>query len=72
MDELHTVYGNFSLNDLYESINYTSFWHTHAKDEPKAFGFVLSPKMGDKLAKIFDKQKEAYEKGIIFAIGYLF
>lgn len=62
-DFIREVEGARSRSDLYESINYTSFWHTHASDEPKAFGFVLSPKMGDQLAKIFDKQKEAYEKG---------
>lgn len=62
-DFIREVEGARTRNDLYESINYTSFWHTHAKDEPKTFGFVLSPKMGDKLAKIFDKQKADYEKG---------
>ena len=62
-DFIREVEGARSRSDLYESLNYTSFWHTHAKDEPKAFGFVLSPKMGDQLAKIFDQQKEAYEKG---------
>ncbi len=62
-DFIREVEGARSRNDLYESLNYTSFWWTHNPDEPKTFGFVLSPKMGDKLAKIFEKQKEAYEKG---------
>lgn len=62
-DFMRTVPGIRSRNDLYESLNYTSFWWTHAEDEPKTFGFVLSPKMGDELADLCVKQKEAYEKG---------
>lgn len=38
--------------DLYNSLTYTSYWHTHEKDEPEGRGFVLSPKDGDMLAKI--------------------
>ena len=62
-DFMRTVEGVRSRNDLYESLNYTSFWWTHAEDEPKTFGFVLSPKMGDELARLCLNQKEAYEKG---------
>ncbi|MBQ7888638.1 MAG: DUF4910 domain-containing protein [Erysipelotrichaceae bacterium] len=61
-DFMRTVPGIRSRNDLYESLNYTSFWWTHAEDEPKTFGFVLSPKMGDVLADLCLKQKAAYEK----------
>ena len=61
-DFMRTVEGIRSRNDLYESINYTSFWWTHAEDEPKTFGFVLSPKMGDMLATLCNKQKQAFEE----------
>ena len=61
-DFMRTVPGVRTRNDLYESLNYTSFWWTHAEDEPKTFGFVLSPKMGDWLADLCVKQKEAYER----------
>ena len=61
-DFMRTVPGIRTRNDLYESLNYTSFWWTHAEDEPKTFGFVLSPKMGDWLAEQCVKQMEAYER----------
>lgn len=60
-DFMRTVKGVRDRNTLYESLNYTSFWWTHAEDEPKCFGFVLSPKMGDQLAEICKIQKELYE-----------
>lgn len=41
-----------SRADLYDVKKYTSFWYKGDKDEHKLFGFVLSPRMGDKLAKI--------------------
>jgi len=37
--------------DLYDVQTYTSFWWKCIDDEPHAFGFVLSPRMGDWLAK---------------------
>ena len=48
--------------NMYESLKYTSFWWKHTEEEPQCFGFVLSPKMGDVLADICKKQKEAYER----------
>ncbi len=62
-DAMRTVPGIRTRHDLYESLNYTSFWWTHAEDEPKTFGFVLSPKMGDQLAELCLKQEQAFEKG---------
>ncbi|MBQ4343745.1 MAG: DUF4910 domain-containing protein [Erysipelotrichaceae bacterium] len=62
-DFMRTVAGIRTRNDLYESLNYTSFWWTHAEDEPKTFGFVLSPKMGDQLAALCLKRKADYEEG---------
>ena len=43
---------NRSRADLYNSLTYTSYWYTHAKGEFEGRGFVLSPKMGDKLAQL--------------------
>ncbi len=43
-------------SDLYESLTYTSYWHTHLKDEPQRRGFVLSPKAGDRLAELCRKK----------------
>lgn len=62
-DFMRTVPGIRTRHDLYESLNYTSFWWTHAEDEPKTFGFVLSPKMGDQLAELCLQQEQAFEKG---------
>lgn len=62
-DFMRTVPGIRSRADLYESLNYTSFWWSHEEGEPKLCGFVLSPKTGDILAGLCDKQKAAYEKG---------
>ena len=61
-DFMRTVPGIRTRNDLYESMNYTSFWWTHEEDEPKTFGFVLSPKMGDWLAEQCTEQMKAYER----------
>lgn len=43
-------------SDLYNSLTYTSYWHTHVEGEPEARGFVLSPKEGDKLAEMCRKK----------------
>lgn len=62
-DHVYVVKGIRTREDLYESLKYTSFWWKHTEDEPQCFGFVLSPKMGDMLASLCEKQKEAFEKG---------
>ncbi len=51
-----------SRNDAYDTLNYTSFWWTHEEDEPKTFGFVLSPRKGDYLKALCLKYEEEYEK----------
>lgn len=61
-DYMRLVPGIRTRENLYDSLNYTSFWWEHTEDEPKCFGFVLSPRMGDTLASLCLKQKEAYEK----------
>ena len=47
-----------SRHDQYHVRTYTSFWHNHSESEPKKFGFVITPQMGDQLAELF----EAYKK----------
>jgi len=49
-------------NDAYDTLNYTSFWWKHTDDEPKTFGFVLSPRVGDKLKKLCLKMEEEHQK----------
>lgn len=49
-------------NDAYDTLNYTSFWWKHTEDEPKTFGFVLSPRNGDKLKKLCLEMEAAYQK----------
>ena len=55
-----------SRADLYDVKKYTSFWYKGDKDEHKLFGFVLSPRMGDKLAKICDDMAKegSYPKAV--------
>ena len=56
-DFINAGFGDRTREQLYESLNYTSFWWSHTEDEPKTFGFVLSPKMGDWLAKQFENKE---------------
>ena len=49
--------------DLYDALNYTSFWWKHTEDEIPTFGFVLTPKMGDQLAKLFEGKSSLLVKG---------
>lgn len=46
-----------SRHDQYHVRTYTSFWHNHSESEPKKFGFVITPQMGDQLAELFEKNK---------------
>ncbi|MBR3363852.1 MAG: DUF4910 domain-containing protein, partial [Solobacterium sp.] len=47
---------NRKRSELYHSLTYTSYWHTHLKDEPERRGFVLSPREGDILAEMCRKK----------------
>ena len=49
--------------DLYDALNYTSFWWKHTEDEIPTFGFVLTTKMGDQLAKLFEGRSSLLVKG---------
>lgn len=51
-----------SRNDAYDTLNYTSFWWTHDQDEPKTFGFVLSPRKGDYLKSLCLKYEKEHQK----------
>ncbi len=50
--------------DIPDAIQYTSFWWSGEKDEKRCFGFVLSPKAGERLRKLDARlKKEAAAKG---------
>ena len=49
---------NRKRSDLYDSLTYSSYWPVHTEGEPKGRGFVLSPKMGDMLAKLCREKLE--------------
>lgn len=57
-DFIREVKGARTRYDLYDSLNYTSFWWKHTEDEVKTFGFVLTPKQGDILANLCLNAKE--------------
>lgn len=61
-DFMREVPGIRSRNDAYDTLNYTSFWWTHEEDEPKTFGFVLSPRMGDMLKNLCLKYENEHQK----------
>ena len=69
-DFINAGFGDRTRSQLYESLNYTSFWWSHTEDEPKTFGFVLSPKMGDWLAKQFEGKESLRCKAKIDASLY--
>ena len=50
-----------SRHDQYHIRTYTSFWHNHGENEPKKFGFVITPQMGDQLAELFEKNKKDHK-----------
>ena len=49
-------------NDALDTLNYTSFWWKHYEGEPTTFGFVLSPRIGDKLTKLCKEVAAKHEK----------
>lgn len=58
MRELKDVRARY---DLHDTLNYTSFWWKHTEDEPKTFGFVLTPREGDKLAKRCQETRKEHQ-----------
>ena len=57
-DYLREVPGVRSREDLYDIRNYTSFWWKDWEKEPHIFGFVLTPRQGDALAKLCREMRE--------------
>ena len=51
-DFMRVVPGVRARSDLYDIRNYTSFWWKDTEVEPNIFGFVLTPRQGDKLAEL--------------------
>ena len=49
---------NRTRAELYDSLTYSSYWPVHTEGEPEGRGFVLSPRMGDKLAKMCREKME--------------
>lgn len=61
-DYLRPVKDSRTRHDLYDILNYTSFWWKHTADEPHTFGFVLTPRQGDELAQLCRKMKDEHAK----------
>lgn len=52
-----------SRETMQDSYNYTSFWWKHDATQHNAFGFVMTPRMGDELRKLASEVALGYEKG---------
>lgn len=61
-DYMREVEGSRVRADLYDARNYSSFWWRDSKEEPNIFGFVLTPRLGDELAKHCKQMEEDYRK----------
>ena len=61
-DYMREVEGSRVRADLYDVRNYSSFWWRDSKEEPNIFGFVLTPRLGDELAKHCQQMEEDYQK----------
>jgi len=48
--------------DLFDVLNYTSFWWKYTEREGKAFGFVLTPREGGAFAELCVKMREEHAK----------
>lgn len=61
-DHVAEVEGSRSRYDLLDIRKYNSFWWTKEKEGPRLFGFVLTPRAGDKLADICLRMRAENEK----------
>jgi len=61
-DFIRPVKGARERHDLVDILNYTSFWWKHTPDEPHTFGFVLTPRQGDQLARLCKEAAAAHAK----------
>lgn len=49
--------------ELFDTLNYTSFWWKHTPEEKRAFGFVVTPRMSKRLHAACQKARAEYEAG---------
>ena len=61
-DYMREAPGSRVRADLYDARNYSSFWWRDSRAEPNIFGFVLTPRQGDELAKLCKKMEEEHQK----------
>lgn len=61
-DYMREIPGARARADLYDAKNYISFWWRDSQLEPHTFGFVLSPRQGDELARLCQKTREDQQK----------
>ncbi len=61
-DFMREIPGIRSRYDLIDTLNYISFWWKHTPEEPKVFGFTLSPREGDKLVALCRKMTAEHAK----------
>ena len=61
-DFVRPMKGVRERGDLYDILNYTSFWWKHTDDEPQVFGFILTPREGDRLAEVCRSVRESHAK----------
>ena len=61
-DFMREVPGIRKRYDLFDTLNYTSFWWRNTEEEPHTFGFVLTPREGDALCDLCRQTLAAHEK----------
>jgi aminopeptidase YwaD len=61
-DCIYEIPGVRTRHDLYDIKNYTSFWWKHDGTDNECFGYVLTPRQGDKLAAQCLKQRERHKQ----------
>lgn len=61
-DFMREVPGVRKRYDLFDTLNYTSFWWRNTEEEPHTFGFVLTPREGDQLCELCRKTLTEHEK----------
>ena len=61
-DYMREIDGSRVRADLYDARQYASFWWLDTKKEPNIFGFVLTPRLGDELAKLCKLMEEEHKK----------
>lgn len=49
-------------HDALDTYSYTSFWWDHNDEEPETWGYVITPRIGDKLKKMLDEGKTVTAK----------